>query len=94
MADRPSRNPETAHRSYGEDGGLVVVPSRSEVNMLNPVGTLIYSKLDGQHTKDQIVQAIVDEYEVSSDQARKDLDDFLAELRSQGMLSEAQEDPA
>lgn len=88
MQKRPVRHPETAYRSVGDDGGLVVMPLRSEVKVLNPVGTRIYSLLDGKHTLDEIVAAVVDEFEVSEPQARDDVQEFLRELSEQGLVSE------
>ena len=82
----PRRDPTTAHRSVADEGCLVVVPSRAAVEVLNPVGGKIYSMLDGTHTADDIVQALVEEFDVSEDQARKDLDAFLDELKEAKML--------
>jgi hypothetical protein len=87
------RNPETAFRAVGDEGGLVVIPADSIVQVLNPVGSKIYSLLDGKHSRAQIVRAIVDEFEVSEAQARADLEGFLAELRSRGMLAGPAETP-
>lgn len=83
----PRRDPETACRSVADEGYLVVVPSRAEVKVLNPVGGKIYSLLDGKHTADDIVRALIEEFEVSEERARRDLDAFLDELREKGMLA-------
>jgi len=72
-----------------DEGCLVVVPKRAAVEVLNPVGGKIYSMLDGTHTTDDIVRALVEEFEVSEDQARKDLEAFLDELRDKEMLATA-----
>jgi len=61
--DRPRRHPDTAFRPVGEDGGLVVLPTRQEVKVLNPVGIKIFSLLDGEHTIAQIARAVVEEFE-------------------------------
>jgi dienelactone hydrolase len=83
----PRRDPETACRSVADEGYLVVVPSRAAVEVLNPVGGKIYSMLDGKHNADDIVRALMDEFEVNAEQARHDLDAFLDELRKKGMLA-------
>jgi len=85
---RPLRHPESAYRSVSDDGGLVVLPPRSEVKVLNPVGTKIYSLLDGQHTVEEIVAAVVEEFDVAESQARADVEQFLATLEAEGMLAE------
>ena len=86
MSNNPMRSPETAHREIDDEGGLVVVPSRSEVNVLNPLGSTIYGMLDGSHTLDEIVAAVVAEYEVPEEQARQDVQAFLDQLKEKGML--------
>ena len=85
----PRRDPDTAHRPIGDDGGLVVVPSAATVQVLNPVASSIYSMLDGKHSHDEIVAAVVAEYDVTEEVARKDLKNFLAGLKAKGMLAEA-----
>jgi hypothetical protein len=83
----PRRDPTTAHRSVADEGYLVVVPSRAAVEVLNPVGGKIFSMLDGKHSEEDIVRAIVDEFEVGEDEARRDLAAFLDELREKKMLA-------
>lgn len=90
MSDKPRRNPQTAHRSVADEGGLVVVPGASEVKVLNPVASKIYSMLDGTHSRDAIVAAIVTEFDVEESVARADLDAFLAQLKGQGLLVDAE----
>ena len=86
--DRPRRHPDTAFRPVGEDGGLVVLPTRQEVKVLNPVGIKIFSLLDGEHTIAQIARAVVEEFEeVGMEQAEKDVLAFLDDLRANGMLA-------
>ena len=86
-SQRPRRSAEVAYRSVGDEGGLVVVPAESKVQVLNPVGSKIYSMLDGKNTREDIINAVVEEFEVPGDQARSDLDVFLAELEAHDMLS-------
>ena len=70
----------------GDDGGLVVVPAAAAVQVLNSAGSRIYGLLDGKHSQDEIVRTIVDEYDVSEDVVRSDLQSFLAGLDVEGML--------
>jgi len=83
---KPKRHPDTAFRQVGDEGGLVVLPGRSEVKVLNPVGIKIFSMLDGTHTGEEIIQAVQEEFEVTEEQAREDLSRFLEELDRNGML--------
>ena len=80
------RDPTTAFRSVADEGCLVVVPSRATVEVLNPVGGKIYAMLDGTHTADDIVRAVMEEFEVGEEQARRDLHEFVSELRAKGMV--------
>ncbi len=86
---RPRRHPDSAFRRIGEEGGLVVLPGRAEVKVLNPVAIEIFGLLDGEHSVDAIVEAIRKEYEVSEEDARRDVVDFLDELGRHGMLAAA-----
>lgn len=47
---------------------------------LNPVGTLIWKLLDGQHDAEAIVTAICEAYEVEPEQARQDMQRLLDDL--------------
>ena len=83
----PKRSPVNAFQSIAEEGGLVVVPEKSEVNVLNPVGSKIFSMLDGKHSREEIVRAVVEEFDVTEDDANRDLDRFLQELKKSELLA-------
>ncbi len=83
---RPRRHPDSAFRPIGDEGGLVVLPGRAEVKVLNPVGIKVFSLLDGRHTVEEIVGAVTAEFEVTAEVARRDVEDFLRELTAHGML--------
>ena len=87
QSGKPKRNPGNAFQSIGDEGGLVVVPKNSTVEVLNPVGSRIFEMLDGTHSRDQIVQALVEEFEVTEDEASHDLDVFLADLKKRQLLA-------
>ena len=87
MSDRPVRNPQNAFRTVSDEGGLVVDPIAHDVRVLNPVGSFIYSRLDGTNTLDAIVTAVVEEFDVVEEEARRDVTAFLDDLRERGMLS-------
>jgi hypothetical protein len=85
----PRRHPDLAFRSIGEDGGLVVLPGKAEVKVLNPVAIKIFSLLDGEHSAEQIAEAVTEEFDVTQEQALRDVNDFLDELRRHEMLAPA-----
>jgi hypothetical protein len=81
-----TKNAEVAYRIY--DGqATVVLPGRSEVKVLNEIGSLIWERIDGERTVDQILQAVLETYETDSDQARHDMFSFLSSLQEHGMVT-------
>jgi hypothetical protein len=87
----PRRHPDTAFRPVGDEGGLVVIPGRSEVKVLNPVAIKVFSMLDGSHSVEAIVAAVTEEFDVNNEQASTDVEAFLGELSSNGLLAVAGE---
>jgi hypothetical protein len=80
------RNPSAAYRIY--DGqATVVLPDRSEVNVLNELGSLVWERIDGSRTVGQIVESVAQEYDVPVSAAREDVLAFIGELREHGMVS-------
>jgi len=87
--ERPRRHPDTAFRQIGDEGGLVVIPGRAEVKVLNPTGIAVFRLLDGNHTVGEIARAVAAEFEVTEEQALADVEEFLGELDRHGMLDRA-----
>ncbi len=84
----PRRHPDTAFRQVGDEGGLVVLPGKAEVKVLNPVGIAVFSRLDGTRDVDALAAAVADEFEIGISEAREDVLAFLDELQGAGMLAE------
>ncbi|HSH40901.1 MAG TPA: PqqD family protein [Arenicellales bacterium] len=53
---------------------------------LDELGTRIWKLIDRDLDSDQVVAAIVEEYEVEPEQARRDLDAFLSDLEQSGLI--------
>ncbi|HXV77174.1 MAG TPA: PqqD family protein [Candidatus Polarisedimenticolaceae bacterium] len=68
-----------------------MLPTRHEVKVLNEVGARIFDLLDGSRSQAQIARMIADEFDVSVDQANRDVAAFLDELRQAGMVSDEPE---
>ena len=85
----PRRHPDTAFRQIGDEGGLVVLPGRAEVKVLNPVGIAVFSLLDGSRDLDTLAATIAGEFDIELAQAREDVVSFLTELQREGMLADA-----
>jgi hypothetical protein len=81
-----SKSPDAASRTY--DGqATIVLPSRAEVKVLNEFGSRVWDSIDGRRTLGQILETIIGEYDISREQAERDMLDFAGELRSHGMVS-------
>ncbi len=75
----PEPHPQTAGRVI--DGEAVLILSDSaEINVLNPVGSRIFELVDGDTSLEQIVETIVQEYNVERADAERDALSFIKEL--------------
>jgi hypothetical protein len=84
MAGRFRRHPDVAFRVI--DGqAVIVVPVTQSMHTLNEVGTFIWQKCEAK-TADEVVAAIVEEFEVDDATARADLDAFVKDLSEKKML--------
>lgn len=85
LEDRPLRA-ESAFRRYGEQGWVVHLKNPANT-LLNDAGARIFELLDGRHSVQEIATTISEEFEVSLDQARQDVLEFLGELQANQMLA-------
>ena len=80
-----------ARRVVGE---MLLVPIRGtladlqRVFVLEGAGEFIWDQLDGARTLDQIRKAMATEFEVAPEQAARDLEEFIAELRQRELIVE------
>jgi hypothetical protein len=78
------RNQEVVSRKI--DGELIIVPIRSGVGdlnslyTLNPVGSVLWDFMTQDHTVAEMVERVCDEFEVSTSQAKQDIEEFLGSL--------------
>jgi len=80
------KSPDAASRTY--DGqATIVLPSRDEVKVLNEIGSRVWDAIDGRRTLAQILESLLEEYDIPREQAERDVLDFVGELRTQGMVS-------
>ena len=75
-------------------GSNIVVPiGNAQVRFngimtLNDVGTFIWKLLENGADKQQILQAVLDEYDVDSDRAEHDIAIYLEKLRSKDLIED------
>jgi hypothetical protein len=81
----PKPHPQTAGRVIDGEA-VVILADSSEVNVLNQVGSRIFELADGSHSVEDIVALIVDEYDITGEQAKSDVNEFLHKLVDQSIL--------
>ncbi|MEI2690237.1 MAG: PqqD family protein [Anaerolineae bacterium] len=85
LLKRPIHTPDVASRVYGADA-VIISPHQGMVRMLNPTATRIWQLADGSRSVDEIVVALVEEYEVDSCQAEQAVAALLSELVDKGLI--------
>lgn len=86
------RDDIVARRIAGE---TLLVPIRGElaemqqIFALNPVAEFIWERLDGAHPLGEILDGILEDFEVGSDEARADMERFVRDLLKAELIVEA-----
>lgn len=86
------RNDDFLLRRVGEAN--ILVPLRQKVvNLqgvitLNETGAFIWELLKEERTPDELAEALVEEFDVEFDQAKKDVEEFLKQLKELGALQD------
>lgn len=55
---------------------------------LNPVGAFIWKLLESEKTKEELVHAVVAEYEVDRQTAAADIERYITKLRDKGIIED------
>ena len=85
MASIPEKMPDLISRTL-DDGAVIVSPDEGTVKVLNQVGSLIWSSIDGNRTIAQIGQIVVEEFDVTIEQAQDDIRMFVQDLCAKRLL--------
>jgi len=75
----PVPHPQVAARIVG-DSAVIVAADSGMVDVLNAVGTRIWELMDGTRSVQDIAAVIESEYEVSADEATRDVQELLHRL--------------
>jgi hypothetical protein len=86
----PVLHPQVAARIIDGEA-VIVLPESGQVNVLNEVGSRIWELIDGTRSVGEITEIIVAEYDVTAEQAERDISDFIQELVDNKMLVLADE---
>ncbi len=82
-------NPEIAV-DQEDAGALLFHPETGEVQLLNTTGAYLFGLLDGSHSRDDLVDCLVRQFEIEDRRtAESDVDEFLKELKDRSLAGEA-----
>lgn len=76
-------------------GSTLLVPTGARVVDLNGIITLnatakcVWQLLDGSHGVEDLVQAVVARFRVEREQARRDVEAFVEQIKALGLLEDA-----
>jgi len=76
---RYTRNPDLAARVILNEAYLVV-PETNMMYVLNEPGSVLWSALESPKTEEELTDALCEVFEVSWDEALKDVREFLEEM--------------
>lgn len=75
-------------------GSNIVVPVGDEqvsfggIMTLNPVGAFVWKRLENGATKQELVEAVLSEYEVDRQTASADIDRYIEKLRQKNIIED------
>ena len=75
------------------EGELIIVPVRRGVGdmnslyTLNPVGSVLWEFMAQEHSLQEMVQRVCDEFEVTSSQAKNDIQVFLDSMLEEKLIA-------
>ncbi len=73
--------------SLVEDRAVLVDDAEGKVYQLDELATFIWQRLDGHQSLKQILNEVLETYEVELKKAKRHLFSFLQELRSKDLIS-------
>lgn len=85
-ARRPRRATHVVAKTI-DDVAVLLDLTNETYYSLNDVGSRVWELADGQRTITAIVDTLVSEYDAAPDQIREDVDNLLADLASEGLLT-------
>src|SRR5262249_37975961 len=81
-----SKSADAAYRIYDGEA-TIVLPSMARVSVLNEMGSRVWEAIDGRRTIGEIVDEILEQFDVTRETAEADLFAFVDALREHGMVS-------
>jgi len=85
----PIANPEISV-DHEDDGALLFHPESGEVQILNTTGAFLFGLLDGSHSREDLVDCLMRQYDIGSrEAAAKDVEEFLTALKGKSLMGDA-----
>jgi methyltransferase-like protein len=81
----PLRNKSVVYQIVNDEA-VLVLPAEGKVKVLNKVGAFIWQQVDNQKTVKEIVDLVVEGFDVSHERAASDTLRFLEELVSKAVI--------
>ena len=82
----PKRSENTASRII-ENEAVIVIPEEGLVRILNEAGARIWQLFDGKNSIEQIINIICSEFDVSVEEAERDITAFIKILKEKNMVA-------
>ncbi len=80
-----TQNSECPVRSIG-DGLVIMAPNGETTHSLEDIGAFIWNQIDGQNNLQQILDAILSDYEIDQSTAQEDLHSFINQMKAAGLI--------
>lgn len=86
----PKRNPDLAWRIIDNEAIIIPLdeqtPECEKINFLNETATRIWELIDGKNSIKDIIARILDEYEITQEQAEKEVVSFIKKLEEKNLV--------
>jgi len=87
--ERRYRRDDTLPCQEIQGEAVIVCPARRELHQLDPTATFLWNRLDRPRTAAELAEALCEEFEVTPEQAERDVRAFLADLERKGLAHPA-----
>jgi len=84
--DRPIANPVVVLREEFDDWAVLFNPDTADAVGTNPIGVVIWKKMDGKRSLDEIVLEIKDSFEGVPEAALEEITAFVDKLAERGLV--------
>jgi len=85
LTSKPSRSPDITFQSMPPETILLNLESGYYYSA-NALGSAIWQRCDGETTTEQLIRTLHPQYEVSIEQLRRDVVEYIERLADEGLL--------